>query len=129
MSCHRVKFVVHFFVAAAFVLGDQAVARAQGSISEVTQRPFVVGVIPVVGAGGGVGGVAIDADGVVASAAERDVVALRDARRDAMSGLAGDVTKKSPLRKISLRRLDALLARYCSENKPLPAEILYLAGL
>jgi hypothetical protein len=129
MSCHRVKFVVHFFVAAALVLGDHAAARAQGSVSEVTQRPFVVGVIPVVGAGGGVGGVAIDADGVVGNAEERDVVALRDARRDAMSGLAGDVTKKSSLRKLSLRRLDALLACYASEDKALPPEILYLAGL
>lgn len=128
MSCHRMKFVVHFFAAAALVVGDYAAVPAQ-SISEVTQRPFVVGVIPVVGAGGGVGGVAIDADGLVANAEERDIVALRDVRREAMSGLAGDVTKKSTLRKISLRRLDALLARHASENKALPSETLYLAGL
>jgi hypothetical protein len=129
MSSHRVEFVVQFFVAAAFLLGDQAAARAQGSISEVTQRPFVVGVIPVVGASGGVGGVAIDADGVVGRAEEGDIVALRAARRDAMLGVTGDVTKKSSLRKISLRRLDALLARFASEDKVLPAEILDLAGL
>src|SRR5690349_20197854 len=115
MSCCRTESVAHFFVAAAFLLGDHAAARAQ-SISEVTQRPFVVGVVPVVGAGGGVGGVAIDSNGVVASAEERDVVALRDARRDAMAGVADDVTKKSALRKISLRKLDALLARYASED-------------
>jgi hypothetical protein len=62
-------------------------------------------------------------------AEERDVVALREARRDAISGLAGDVTKRSKLRKISLARLDALLARYASENKALTSDILYLAGL
>src|SRR4051812_6636450 len=118
MSCHRTKFVVHFFVAGAFIFGDHAVAQAQGSISEVSQRPFVVGVIPVVG-NGGVGGVAIDANGVMAKAEERDVVALRDARRDAISALAGDVSKRSALRKISLCRLDTVLARHVSENKPL----------
>ena len=102
--------------------------RLRASIGEVTQQPFVVGVVPVVG-NGAVGGVAIDAHGVMAKAEERDVVALRDARRNALSGLAGDVTKRSELRKISLRRLDDLLAQHVSQNKPLSSEILYLAGL
>ncbi len=128
MPCHRMKYVVHFFVAAAFVFGDHAAAQVQGSIGAVTQQPFVVGAVPVVG-NGAVGGVAIDAKGVMAKAEERDVVALRDARRNATSGLAGDVTKRSELRKISLRQLDALLARQVSQNKQLPSEILYLAGL
>jgi hypothetical protein len=122
------RFVVHFFVAAAFLFGDHAAAQFQAGIGEVTQQPFVVGVVPVV-ANGAVGGVAIDANGVLAKAHERDVVALRDARRNAMSGLAPDVTKTSALRKISLRRLDALLARHVSQNRPLSSEILYLAGL
>jgi len=122
------KFVVHFFVAAAFVFGGHAVAQFQASIGAVTQQPFVVGVVSVVG-NGAVGGVAIDANGVMAKAEERDVAALRDARRNAMSGLAGDVTKRSELRKISLRRLDTLLARHVSQNKPLSSEIFYLAGL
>jgi hypothetical protein len=122
------RFVVHFFGAAAFVFGDHAAAQFQASIGEVTQQAFVVGVIPVVG-NGAVGGVAIDANGVMAKAEERDVVALRDARRNAMSGLAGDVTKTSALRKISLRQLDALLARHLSQQRPPSSEILYLAGL
>lgn len=128
MSCHRMKFVVHFFVAAALVFGDYAAAQFPSSIGAVTQQPFVVGVVPVAG-NGAVGGVAIDANGVMAQAEVRDLVALRDARRNAMSGLAGDVTKRSELRKISLRRLDALVARHVSQNKPLSSEILYLAGL
>ncbi|MGD9723913.1 MAG: DUF1598 domain-containing protein [Pirellulales bacterium] len=128
MSCHRMTFVVPFFVAAALIGGDHAAAQFQASVGAVTQQAFVVGVIPVVG-NGTVGGVAIDANGVMAKAEERDVAALRDARRNAMSGLAGDVTKKSALRKISLRRLDALLARHVSRNEPLSAEVLYLAGL
>ncbi|HTM54978.1 MAG TPA: DUF1598 domain-containing protein [Pirellulales bacterium] len=121
------KFVVHFFVAAALVVGDHAAAQ-DASVGAVTQQAFVVGVVPVAG-NGAVGGVAIDANGVIAQAEERDVVALRDARRNATSGLAADITRRSALRKISLRRLDTLLARHASQNKPLSSEILYLAGL
>jgi len=128
MSRHRMKFVVHSFVAAAFICGDHAAAQFQASIGAVTEQAFVVGVVPIAG-NGAVGGVAIDANGVMDKAEERDVVALRDARRNAISGLAGDVTKRSELRKISLGRLDALLARHAGETKPLPSEILYLAGL
>ena len=127
MACHRMRLAAPF-LAAAFLFADHAAAQFQASIGEVTQQPFVIAVVPVV-ANGAVGGVAIDANGVVAKAQERDVVALREARRGAMSGLARDVTKASPLRKISLRRLDATLARHASQQKPLPSEILYLAGL
>src|SRR6478752_828164 len=111
MSCHRMKAVVLFVVAGAFIFGDHATAKAQSSIGDVTLRPFVVGVIPVVN-NGVVGGVAIDANGVMDKAEERDVVALREARRNAISGLAGDVTKRSKLRKISLGQLDKLLAQH-----------------
>jgi hypothetical protein len=105
-----------------------AVAHAQSSVGAVTQRPFVIGVVPVVG-NGAVGGVAIDAKGAVEQAEQHDLAALREARRSAMAGLAGDVTKRSKLRRISLRRLEALLAEHVSENKPLPSDVLYLAGL
>jgi hypothetical protein len=84
--------------------------------------------IPVVG-NGGVGGVAIDAHGAIEQADRLDVVALRDARRAALEGLASDITKPSQLRKISLRRLDALVAQHVSRNEPLTPDMLYLAGL
>jgi Protein of unknown function (DUF1598) len=128
MSRQRMEFLVHFVVVSTCIVGAHAVAHAQSTISAVTQRPFVVGLIPVV-RNGAVGGVAIDANGAVEQAEQRDVVALRDARRAAMSGLAGDLTKPSKLRKISLRRLDALVARHVSQNKPLSSDLLYLAGL
>jgi hypothetical protein len=122
------EFLVHLVVVSTCFVGADAVAHAQSTISSVTQRPFVVGLIPVV-RNGTVGGVAIDAKGTIGQAERRDVVALRDARRAAMSGLAGDITKPSKLRKISLRRLDALVARHASQNKPLSSDLLYLAGL
>jgi hypothetical protein len=120
--------LVRFVAAATCVLTGHALAYAQASLSEGSLRPFVVGVVPVVG-NGAVGGVAIDARGAIDEAEERDVAALRDARRAALQGLAGDVNQPSRLRKVSLRRLDALLAQHASQNKPLPPEVLYLAGL
>jgi hypothetical protein len=78
---------------------------------------------------GAVGGVAIDATGAIEQAEQRDVVALRTARRAALEGVAGDVNQPSELRKISLRRLDTLLAEHASQNKPLTTDMLYLAGL
>jgi hypothetical protein len=106
----------------------QAAGHAQSTISEATQRPFVVGVIPVV-SNGAVGGVVIDANGAVQRAEHRDVEELRDARRAVVKGLAGDIARPSELRKISLRRLDAHLAQHASQNKPLSSDVLHLAGL
>jgi hypothetical protein len=120
--------LVRFVIVSTCILAAHTPAHAQSTISSVTQRPFVVGLIPVV-RNGTVGGVAIDARGAIQQAEERDVLALRDVRRAAMSGLAGDITRPSKLRKISLRRLDALLAQHASQNKPLSADLLYLAGL
>jgi hypothetical protein len=120
-------FLVYCVVVATCLIGGHTVAHAQ-SVSFAEQRPFVVGVVPVVG-NGAVGGVAIDATGAIEQAEQRDVVALRNARRAAMEGLTGDITKASALRKISLRRLDMLLSQHVSQNKPLLPEMLYLAGL
>jgi hypothetical protein len=128
MPRQRMELLVHFVFVWACIVGGHAVAHAQSTIGAGTQRPFVVGVIPVVG-NGVVGGVAIDGKGAIEQAEQRDIEALRDARRAAMSGVAGDITKSSDLRKISLRRLEALVARHVSQNKPLSADMLYLAGL
>jgi len=120
--------LIRIVVVSTCIMGGHALAHAQSSISVASQRPFVVGVVPVVG-NGAVGGVAVDASGAIEQAEERDVAALRDARRAALDGLAGDINQPSELRKISLRRLDALLALHASQNKPLTPDMLYLAGL
>jgi hypothetical protein len=121
------QFLIRLLVLSTCTAQGHALAHAQ-SVSFAEQRPFVVGVVPVVG-NGAVGGVAIDAKGMVDQAEQRDLAALRDARRAALSGLAGDISKPSPLRKISLRRLDALLAQHPSHSQPLTPDLLYLAGL
>ncbi len=126
ISSHSLTRVV---LLAACLVGSQDSAHSQSSLSESSLRPFVVGVVPVVGNSGAVGGVAIDAHGVIDEADQRDVLALRDARRAALEGIAGDVARPSKLRKISLRRLAALLAAHVSRNEPLTPDVLYLAGL
>jgi hypothetical protein len=114
-------------VLATCVIGVPAFAHAR-SFSVADQRPFVMGVVPVVG-NGVVGGVAIDANGAIEQAEQRDIVALRSARCAALEGVAQDITKPSKLRKISLSRLDKLLAINASQNKPRTPNVLYLAGL
>ncbi|WP_428308798.1 DUF1598 domain-containing protein [Lacipirellula sp.] len=119
--------IIRLIVALAFFLSGLAIVHAQ-AINFAEERPFVIGVVPVVG-NGAVGGVVVDADGTIQRAEQRDEAALLDARRAALDGLAGDIAKPAKLRKVSLRRLDALLASHAGQNKPLPPEVLYLAGL
>jgi hypothetical protein len=128
MLRQRMEFLAQFVAVSTCLIGGHPVVHAQSAIGEVTQRPFVIGVVPVVG-NGAVGGVAVDANGVIEQAEQRDVAALRDARRAAVSGLAADIAKPSELRKVSLRRLDALLAQHVSKKEPLSSEMLYLAGM
>lgn len=120
-------FLIRLNISLAFLLGGRALVHAQ-SLSFSEQRPFVVGVAPVVG-NGAVGGVAIDANGIIRRAEHRDRVDLRDVRTAALEGLTEDLAKPTKFRKISLRRLDMLLAAHASQNSPLTPEILYLAGL
>ena len=100
------------------VLSDQANA----------QRPFVTGVVPVVGPNGEVGGIKVDADGVA-----RRVLTANDGKFKNAKFKIGtstkDVTKKSSLRKISLKRLEKLLATHLAEQKALPREVELMAGL
>src|SRR5262245_20375060 len=78
---------------------------AQAALTFGQQRPFVTGWIPVIGPGGGVGGVSIDAAGVV-SRSEADATGrLRAARERALAPLSGELLAASKLRKVSLRGL------------------------
>lgn len=111
----------------ACVTGGRSHVLGQ-SINFTEQRPFVVGVVPVVG-NRSVGGIAVDSSGAIARAEANDLAALRDARRSALDGRPMELRGPSKLRKISLRRLDSLLAQYATQGKPLTPEVLYLAGM
>lgn len=76
-----------------------------------------------------VGGVYVDPQGMLRETGSLDQSSLREMLRDAAQreGPSRDVSAKSPLRKISLRRLEA--ARLAAAGDPIPADLKFLAGL
>src|SRR5688572_1847426 len=87
------------------VCGHAQRAAAQASVQNVTLSPFVIGFVPVVN-NGAVGGVLIDARGVVARADTDAEDRLRAAREKALQDVPADLDRASDLRKISLRGLE-----------------------
>ena len=79
--------------------------------------------------GRAVGGISIDADGVLANAEKDNLHKLHDLRARALAEVPGDLREPSELRKISLRGLSAVIADCQQNNRPLPDEVKYLAGL
>jgi hypothetical protein len=78
------------WIAVALCLLPRPVS-GQGAVGFTQQRPFVIGFIPVVGRNGAVGGVSIDAAGVV-SRSDADLTGkLRDARMRALTPLSGEL--------------------------------------
>jgi len=116
-----------FFVS-FLIFGLPAGQAAQG-ISSGGLKPFVIAVIPVVGRNGAVGGVSIDARGVVDRCSGETAGQLRRAWLAAMIPADGGMARASSLRKVSLRRLEAAIADCRLQNKPLPLEMRFLAGL
>lgn len=76
-----------------------------------------------------VGGVSIDAEGVVqrTSQAERD--GLLAELRQSIHGAKGDVAKSNNMRMVSLRKLQDAIVAHQSSGQPLPEDIQFLAGL
>jgi hypothetical protein len=106
--------------------GSHAHAQAIGSI-EV--RPFVTGLIPVIGRNGAVGGIAVDADGVVARSTTAQARELKAARAAALAPAISPVAVSSRLRKISLQGLQAALRTQISRAGRYDDELQNLAGL
>ncbi len=117
------------FCAALFPLFAPRPASGQGAVAFTQQRPFVVGFIPVVGPRGAVGGVSIDAAGVVTRCDEELTGKLRDVRQRALAPPSGELLSASALRKVSLRGLVAELDRLRKAGKPASGELQHLAGL
>ncbi len=78
---------------------------------------------------GSVGGVMVDAEGVVQIASQQEREQTLKGLRERVAGAVGDLQQAVPLRKISFKGLQAALETAISENKPLSEEVLYLAGL
>lgn len=112
----------------AMSLASPRHGMAQATIGATIERPFVIAVVPVVSRGA-VGGVSVDTAGVLARADLEAEGKLQQARRGARREVAGPLFRASPSRKISLRRLEAVIGEHVKSAKPLPDEVLYLAGL
>src|SRR5687767_10539067 len=87
-----------------FILGITSAFPAAAQLVGFNEiRPFVTSVIPVVGPGGAVGGVSVDAQGILARSDTDATGRLRDARLKALIPLQADLNASSSRRTISLR--------------------------
>ena len=78
-----------------------------------------------------VGGVLISAEGLLATRPIPKNARQLNAQRfnAAKVALNKDLQQVSPLRKVSLNRLEAEVAKIIQAGKPLPADLQYLAGM
>ncbi|MCR9202069.1 MAG: DUF1598 domain-containing protein [Planctomycetaceae bacterium] len=84
------------------------------------------------GQGGFPGGIIIDADGLVnAPKAQRINLRLEQQRLKSIAAarLPADMTKASPLRMVSLTKLEERLQKYVDQGAEIPDDALYLAGI
>jgi hypothetical protein len=84
------------------------------------------------GGGGGaptVGGVVIDAQGVLRTRFLSDAGLSRQRLSAAYAALPGDVRERSPLRKVALSRLEAEVAAAAADGREIGDDLLKLAGL
>jgi hypothetical protein len=119
-----------FFPVCAVVAVLPLCAKAQRHGVGFTQiRPFVMAYEPVIGADGSVGGVLIDAEGVVSTVRASGERELTDVFASFRRTVPREFTSSSSLRKVSLARLEAAVAAAVKEKHELPDEIRYLGGL
>ncbi|MCH7751230.1 MAG: DUF1598 domain-containing protein [Planctomycetes bacterium] len=76
-----------------------------------------------------VGGVAIDVDGVVSAPSVEDQRELAQVRETALAEVPADFSAFTELRGVSLKQLEATIAKCRAENRPIPEEVQCLAGL
>lgn len=111
------------------------VRQLQRSVAMLLMVTLVLSQTSVAWAGnfnrnGAVGGISINADGVVATALIKDRQALVREMRAEIKTAAGEMAKHVELRKISLKQLEAACAHYLAHNAgQLPDELKYLGGL
>ena len=116
--------------AGVFVLGIASAFPAAAQLVGFNEiRPFVTSVIPVVGPGGAVGGVSVDAQGVLARSDTDAAGRLRDARLKALAPLHSELNASSSRRKISLRGLQEAIEQCRQSGRAVDEELQNLAGL
>ena len=76
-----------------------------------------------------VGGIAVNADGVVEAPTVEDEAALAGLRESALAAVPEDLQKFTDLRAVSLKQLEAEVAKHLAAGTELPESVRYLAGL
>ncbi len=76
-----------------------------------------------------VGGVSIDPEGVLANPEIGSLEQIKAAGESVLDAIPGDMNKRSDLRFVSLRRLEAILAEKAAAELPVPDEVQLMAGL
>jgi hypothetical protein len=76
-----------------------------------------------------VGGISIDADGLLADSTMDWMGKLSRLRTRTLEQVPGELNEAVPLRKVSLRRLETAIEECVRDGKKLPDRIKYLAGL
>ena len=85
----------------------------------------------VVGGGFGnqVGGVKIDADGVLSKTEKLEANTLQELEAGLRQSVGADISTASDLRMVSLKGLEKVVREAQAANKPLPLDVQYMAGL
>ena len=78
--------------------------------------------------GGAVGGVSISAEGVLSNPTTSDLQELQAAWQAGLENIPADLDQPTELRFVSLRGLEAEIAKYREKLLPLPDAVKYLAG-
>ena len=84
------------------------------------------------GFGQAVGGISVDAEGIIRNLDPKAVQALAEQRQKALADAAADpaaARKAGELRKVSLAGLAAAVKTFAATGKPLPPEVLFIGGL
>ena len=79
--------------------------------------------------GRAVGGVMIDATGVMRSATVQELRELSNAMQQGLAPLAGDVDKKTNMRMVSLRGIQNAIVASNEQGREIPDDVQFLAGL
>lgn len=76
-----------------------------------------------------VGGIAVNAEGILTNATVDNTGRLARLLKESLAPVSAELAQATPNRKISLRKLEAAIAAFVREGKPLSDEMRYLAGL
>lgn len=106
-------------LALGLALGFVAEARAQANTT-TTVATFVPRQV---------GGVSVDASGILTNSTRDDLGKLRRVLADAMQPVPDGMNQTAGLRKVSLKGLEAEIQKSLSSGKPLPDAVQCLAGL